>query len=135
MDSSGFSLEIRKKIESFLDDEEVKRIVTTPSILSRIKKEYPKKSQGLKQKLGQLYPDLDLFFRMRFDPAFQLGDDAAVVAAATLNYYLNPLDVQSVSAPLLGIIDDALLLAVAAKKCRSDLDRYIKFTSSAQTDI
>ncbi len=63
-----------------------------------------------------------------------LGEDAAIVTTATLNYYLNPLDLQSLTAPLLGIIDDALLLAVAAKKCRDDLDRYIKFKSTSQTD-
>lgn len=132
MIESGFSLEVKNKIKSFYESKDTQEKSLDPQTLPRIKKDFPTISHGLRQKLGPLYSDIDLFYKMVVHPAFPMEGSTRSVATATLLYFLYPSEVTSLGAALLGVVDDTLVIALAAKQCRSDLERFIKEDTAAK---
>ncbi|WP_348679736.1 YkvA family protein [Alcanivorax profundi] len=87
----------------------------------------------LKARLGDAAGDVRLFAVMLYDWATgryrQVPWSTLVSLAAALVYFLIPLDAIPDPIIALGLLDDAGVLARAARQCRGDIEQYRQWRS------
>jgi|GEM_PF-2108823 len=123
--------EIKARIEQYLTDPLLQQISADPNVLKKIESEFPLKSTRLKLTLGDVYGDLNVFYKMLFDPSFALAAGSKTALVAVLIYFLNPFDYLPRGISFVGLVEDRLVIACAAQSCRDEIDR---FTTSSQEE-
>jgi uncharacterized membrane protein YkvA (DUF1232 family) len=78
------------------------------------------KGHGLKTYLG----DLQLAYRMLRDPNFQIAKETKTVLIIAFLYIISPIDLILDAIPLLGLVDDVLVVGYALRQAAAELERY-----------
>ncbi len=121
------SSEIKARIEKYLTDPSIQSLSHDEKALQKIKTNFPAMKTRLRLKLGEVCDDLETFYSMLYDTSFALDERSRTTLVAVMIYFLDPFDFLPQGAPLVGLVDDRLVIACAAQACRSEVDR---FTSS-----
>ncbi len=116
--------EIKTRIEQFLSDPGIRAKASDPDTLKKIRIEFAKKTSRLRHNLGDAYSDLETFHDMLFDETFTLDKKTAALLVAVMIFFLNPFDFIPEGIPLLGLVDDRLVIAIAARACSGELLRF-----------
>ena len=116
--------EIKESIEKYLADPRFTEKARDPKVLERIRRDFPARSKILERRFGRVFADLEIFYHMLFDPDFDAGAETRRILAAVLIYFLNPFEYVSGGIPLVGLVDDRLVIACAAQRCREAIDRF-----------
>lgn len=115
---------IKTRIQKFLTEPHLRDIARDQAILDKIKSDYIRKADGLRLKLGDAFSDLDTFHSMLFDSSLEMNEEIRSVLVAVMAYFLNPFDFIPGGIPLVGLVDDRLVIAIAAKICREEIAGY-----------
>ncbi len=117
---------IKDRIEEFLTAPEFLDISSNRAILEKINSDYLRKADGLRAKLGDAFSDLDTFHAFLFDSEREKTDRTRTVLVAVMAYFLNPFDFVPDGIPLVGLVDDRLVIALAAKICGKEIEGYTR---------
>lgn len=116
--------EIKTRIEEYLSHPILQSKATDPQVLQKIEADFLKKAPGLRIKLGDVFSDLETFYRILFDKDFTPDAKTQTALVAAMVYFLNPFDFIPGGIPIVGLVDDRLVIACAAQLCRFEIDRY-----------
>jgi uncharacterized membrane protein YkvA (DUF1232 family) len=116
--------EIKTRIEEYLASPLLHSKASDPQVLKKIETDFLKKSLGLRLKLGDVFADLETFYQMLFDPDFTPDEKTRTALVAVMIYFLNPFDFIPGGIPIVGLVDDRLVIAFAAQVCRPEIDRF-----------
>lgn len=89
------------------------------------------KGQGLKNYLD----DLKLAYEMLKDPTFHVGKNTKITLVIALLYLISPIDLIPDSIPVIGLLDDALVVGFALKQTATELERYRQHRSMNQSTL
>lgn len=92
------------------------------SILRRTRKKLDR-SSGLKG-AGDLLVNVRTLFRMVRDRSFGMTWASRGMILAALLYFVMPMDATPDFIPILGFIDDALVVGMVVKRLNREIDRY-----------
>lgn len=120
------SSEIKARIDKFLSDPSIQSLARDQNALQKIKTDFPTMKARLRLKLGEVCDDLEIFYSMLFDKDCNLGERSRTTIVAVMIYFLDPFDFIPQGAPLVGLVDDRLVIACAAQACRNEIDRYTR---------
>ncbi len=73
------------------------------------------------------YEDFRLFFSMLNTPDFKLEKSTMLSVGGALAYVVLPIDLVPDFLPLLGWVDDALVLKIVMDSAKGEIDRFRKF--------
>jgi len=124
--------EIKARIEKYLTDPSIRSLSHDDKALQKIKTDFPAMKARLRLKLGEVCDDLETFYSMLFDASFVLDERARTTLVAVLIYFLDPFDFLPQGAPLVGLVDDRLVIACAAQACRKEIDRFSQSNGQSQ---
>jgi uncharacterized membrane protein YkvA (DUF1232 family) len=116
--------EIKTWIERYLSDPPFRSEAGVADILKRVKVDFPQKTKGLRRKLGPVFCDLETFYEILFEQSFVVNKRTQKILTATLVFFLNPFEFLPKGIPLVGLVDDRLVIACAAQLCRSEINRF-----------
>jgi len=116
--------EIKTRIEKYLSDPPFRSKTGVPDILKRIEADFPRRAKGLRRKLGHVYGDLETFYEILFGQSFVTNEKTRNTLTAALVFFLNPFEFLPKGIPLVGLVDDRLVIACAAQLCRSEIRRF-----------
>lgn len=126
------SSEIKARIEKYLTDPSIKSLARDEKALQKIKTGFPTMKARLRLKLGEVYDDLEIFYTMLFDGSFALDEGSRTTLVAVMIYFLDPFDFIPQGAPLVGLVDERLVIACAAQACRAEIDRFTRSGGQSQ---
>ena len=79
---------------------------------------------------GTLLHNIRLLFRMLRDGNFKMELASRALIMGGLIYFLLPLDATPDYIPILGYVDDTVIIGVIIKRLSSEIDRYRRFVHS-----
>ncbi len=126
------SSEIKARIEKYLTNPSIQSLARDEKALQKIKMTFPTMRARLRLKLGQVHDDLDIFYTMLFDPSFALDARARTTLVAVMVYFLDPFEFIPEGIPLVGLVDDRLVIACAAQACRAEVDRFNRLSGQSE---
>jgi uncharacterized membrane protein YkvA (DUF1232 family) len=126
-DSSTTTPLIDNRIQSLLENADVRAVAQQPENQERIQQQFEHKSERVQSKLGSAWGDLRDAFRMSFDKSFNLEPRTRGVLLVALLYLVVPIDLIPDPIPVLGLADDVALTVYAIRFAKPELERYRKF--------
>src|SRR5262245_18218427 len=116
----------RPQVEGVFNHSAWQEQATKPGTLEQIGQQWEgflaTKGQGVKAYLA----DLQLAYQMLRDPQFQIDTQTKMVLIIALLYILSPIDLMPDTIPLLGLVDDVLVVGYALRQAATELGRYRK---------
>jgi len=121
------------KLQSTLDNHSQN---LTPEDEKRIRLKFPQKHRRLRQSqpfIRKMLHQLKLFYQMVFDRRFHFTGKNRYIMLGALLYFMIPFDLLSDFIPVLGYIDDAMIVKLAWKSAKQEIDNYHKFLETTST--
>ena len=111
------------KVEQVFEDPTRKQQAEQPGILEQIRHRLDQKLSSKSQSLKSYIEDIKLAYAMVRDPGFRIDHTTRVVVIIALLYLISPIDLLPDAIPVLGLLDDALVIGYALKQAAAELER------------
>lgn len=115
----GIMESAQRGAEALPEAEVVKRAEST---LAKVDAD-PRAPQFVRSRLGNLRS----LIAMLDDEDWQLGDEERVDVISALAYFYSPQDMIDDSLPVLGLIDDAIMIELVAREMKNEIGAYEEF--------
>jgi len=112
------------RAEQIFDDPAWKHQAQQPGILEQIGRRLDAMLAGKSQSLQRYIADIKLAYAMVRDPGFHLDHTVKVVVIIALLYLISPIDLLPDALPVLGLLDDLLVIGYALQQAATELERY-----------
>ena len=84
--------------------------------------------------IGERLAKLDAMIRMVHDAGWALPDDDKQRVLSALTYFADPKDVIPDTVPVLGFLDDAIMIELCVRELKHELDAYDDFCDFRNTE-
>jgi hypothetical protein len=84
--------------------------------------------------IGQRLSKLDSLIRMVHDKGWALGDDDKQRVLTALAYFADPKDVIPDSVPVVGYLDDAIMIELCVRELKHELEAYEDFCAFVKAE-
>jgi uncharacterized membrane protein YkvA (DUF1232 family) len=112
------------QVEQLFDDPTWKQQAQQPGTLEQIGHRLDTVLSSKSQSLQSYISDIKLAYAMLRDPGFHLDHTVKVVVIIALLYLISPVDLLPDAIPVLGLLDDLLVIGYALRQAATELERY-----------
>lgn len=112
------------KVDQIFEDPTWKQHAEQPGILEQMGHRLDNMLTNKSQSLTSYIEDIKLAYAMVRDPGFRIDHTTRVVVIIALLYLISPIDLLPDAIPVLGLLDDALVIGYALKQAAAELERY-----------
>ena len=101
----------------------------------RIEKKFHRKHRGLKNSsplIKKMFRQLMLFYQMVFDSNYHFAAKSRYIMLGALLYFIIPIDLLSDFIPVLGYVDDAVIVKMAWNTVHDEIEKYREFLLDKQ---
>jgi uncharacterized membrane protein YkvA (DUF1232 family) len=112
------------KVDQVFEDPTWKQHAEQPGILEQIGHRLDNMLSSKSSSLKSYIEDIKLAYAMVRDPGFRIDHTAKVVVIIALLYLISPIDLLPDAIPVLGLLDDALVIGYALQQAAAELERY-----------
>ncbi|HWG84566.1 MAG TPA: YkvA family protein [Deinococcales bacterium] len=118
------------KVQQVLESTEMKARVDDPAMQEKVKAGFQDAATKVRGKLGELWDDLQVIYQMAFDKQFDLAQKTKYVVVGALVYLVLPVDIIPDAVPLIGLADDAAVIAWAINFARPEINRFKEYKNN-----
>jgi len=112
------------KVDQLFADPTWKQQAERPGILEQLGRRLDDMLSSKSQSLKSYIEDIKLAYTMVRDPGFSIDHPTRVVVIIALLYLISPIDLLPDGIPVLGLLDDVLVIGYALKQAAAELERY-----------
>ncbi len=112
------------KVEQVFEDPTLKQQAEQPGILEQIGHRLDQMLTSKSHSLSSYLEDIKLAYAMVRDPGFRIDYLTKIVVIIALLYLISPIDLLPDAIPVLGLLDDVLVIGYALKQAAAELERY-----------
>ena len=121
------------KVEQIFDDPKWQQHAERPGILEDIGHRLDAFLSNKSGTLKSYIEDIKLAYAMVRDPDFRIERRIKIVLIIALLYLISPVDLVPDVIPVLGLLDDVVVIAYALRQAAAELERYRAFKNTSVT--